>query len=869
MLKATLKGLLARKLRLTLAALAVVLGVLAVSAAMITTKTIGSGFDSIFATINSDVDVAVTGKSAVDPEMGGKGFVPPVRASTVDEVAEVPGVASAAGEVSADGARPIGPDGKVVSVSGPPRTGRAWHGETGMVRLREGRGPAAADEVAINAGLAKLGGYEVGGTVDVLTLRPRRTFRVVGIYGYRNGLDTLGGSTEVAFTEPVAQQLMLGRTGVFSSITVTADDGVTPERLRERIADAVGSGYKVRTGTEVADQTAADGKAFLDIVRLVLLGFSGLSLLVGIFLILNTFAILVAQRTGELALLSALGARRRQIIGAVLVEATLVGTVASVVGIGLGLGVSVLLKSVMEANSGARLPVGLIVPGGDLVLAFVLGLAVTLVAALLPAIRASRVPPVAAMRASAAEQRSLARITVAGAVPAVLGACGVVASVVSDLDGYRWAVLAGGIVLALGGLALLTPLASRVLLPGVGRLFAWSMPGKLGRRNAERNPRRTAITVATLVVTLGLVGDVGVVAESLRADLTTRVGTDLAADYVVAGDGVASVAGGRAGGPPTAADGRIMPTFAPSVIADARGLAGVATATAQYVDTVRMSGVDGKPATSPAGAGSVSELTDVLGLDRVGGRLRDLRAGEVVVDSTTLAERGLRVGDPVRLATPRGGWRTYQVVGSYRANAMLRGPVLAPADAAKAFVSARPALGYVRLRPGLDAAGTAAVKRSLTALVADDPEVSVQDRTQTAAAASSQVDVAELMLYVLLGLSVVIGVLGIVNTMVLSIVERTRELGLLRAVGMRRSHLVHMVVAESVVTAVFGGLLGLAFGGVAGAAVVAVAGLAELAIPWLSLAVFLGLSVVAGLVAALLPAARAARVDVLSAIAYE
>ncbi len=866
MLTAALKGLFARKLRLTLAGLAVVLGVMAVSAAMITTTTIGSGFDSIFQTVNSGVDVSVAGKSDVDAGMGGKGFTPPVPAAAVDEVAGVAGVAKAVGEVSADGARPVGPDGKVISVQGPPRLGKAWHGETGMVVLRSGRGPSAPGEVAINAGLAELGGYRVGGTIDVLTLQPRKTFTVVGIYGFSNGLGTLGGSTEVSFTEPVAQRLMLGEEGTFSSVTVTADGGVTTERLRDRIAGAVGPGYLVRTGAELADATAADGKAFLDIVEIVLLGFSGLSLLVGIFLILNTFSILVAQRTGELALMAALGARRRQLVGVVLVEALLVGSVASLAGIGLGLGVSVLLKSIMEASSGAQLPVGLVVPGGDLVLAFVLGVSVTLVAALLPAIRASRVPPVEAMRASAAEQRSLARITVLGGVPAVLGAAGVVASVVRDLGGYRWAVLGGGVGLALAGLALLTPIASRVLLPGVGRLLSWSMPGKLGRRNAERNPRRTAITVATLVVTLGLVGGVGVVAESLRTDVTARVGSDLAADFVLSGDGVTGKAGGQGGGPPTAADGRVMPAFEPSVITSARALPGVARATAQYVDTVRVSGVDGERVASPASGGTLSELTGVLGLRRESGSLRDLAPGQVVVDSKTLSSLGLRVGGTVELATPRGGRHGYEIVGSYAANFLLSGPVLAPSDARRQFVSALPAMGYVKLAPGAD---VAAVKRGLTDLLADNAEVSVQDQTQAAADASSQVDVAELMLYVLLGLSVVIGVLGIVNTMALSILERTRELGLLRAIGMRRAHLVHMVVAESVVMAVFGGLLGLAFGGLAGAAVVSVAGLAELAVPWTSLAVFLGLSVVAGLLAALAPAARAAKVDVLSAIAYE
>lgn len=868
MLKATLKGLLGRKTRLALAGLAVVLGVMAVSAALITTSTVGSGFDSVFRTIAANVDVSVAGRSNIQSEYQGKAFTPPVPASVVAELKDLPGAAKVVGEVQADGARPIGPDGKTISVQGPPRAGRAWHGETEMIKLRQGRGPTADNEVAINAGLAKLGGFKIGGTIDVLTLAPRQTFRIVGIYGYSNGLDTLGGSTEVSFTEPVAQRLMLGKTGVFSSITLTAADGTSPEQLRDEVSRVVGAQYVVRTGDELADATAGDAMAFLGIVRIVLLGFSGLSLLVGIFLILNTFSILVAQRTGELALMSALGARRRQIVVSVLVEAVLVGALASGVGFGLGVLVSLLLKSVMEANSGAQLPVSLIVPASSVLLAFAVGIVVTVVAALLPAVRASRVPPVAAMRASAAEQRSLTTITSVGAVATTLGVGAVIASLVSDLGGNRVAALGGGVAVSLIGFTLLTPLLSRTLLPVLGRALGSSASAKLGRRNAARNPRRTAITVATLVVTLGLVGGVGVVAQSLRADVTTRVGADLGADFVISGDGVIGRGGGGAGGgPPTDADGRIMPTFKPEVLDKARDLAGVAGVTAQYLDTVQVSNVDGKgPAASPASGGSLPGLTETLKAERTAGTFRELRSGEVAVDKDTLSKHGVRVGERIRIATARTGWQDYTVVASYAPNFMLSGPVLSRADAEREFVSALPAVGYVKLASG---AVVSTVKREVTALVADNPEVSVQDQTQAADAASSQVDIAELMLYILLGLSVVIGVLGIINTMALSILERTRELGLLRAVGMRRSHMVRMVVAESLVMAVFGGLLGLLFGGLAGAAVVSVLGLSELAIPWTSLAVFLGLAVVAGLLAALAPSTRAARVNVLAAISYE
>jgi len=578
---------------------------------------------------------------------------------------------------------------------------------------------------------------------------------------------------------------------------------------------------------------------------------------VGIFLILNTFSILVAQRTGELALMAALGARRKQIIGSVLVEAALVGAAASAVGIGFGVGISVLLKTIMEAQSGAELPVGLIVPVPDLLVAFALGVAVTLVAALVPAVRASRVPPVEAMRASAAEQRSLARITWLGAVPAVLGLAAVLVSLV-DIGSLRWMALAGGIVLGLFGLALLTPILSRSLLPGLGRLTGWSMPSRLGNRNAARNPRRTAITVATLVITLGLVGGVSVIAESMRADLSSSATQDLGADLLISGDGVSARAGGEGGGPPTAADGRIMPTFAATVVDEAREVPGVARAVAQYVDTVQF-----ESGASPAAAADLSQLSAVLNL---AGSPRTPAPGSVVIDKQTLADQGLHVGGTVRLATQRAGWREYRIVGTYEASYLLRGAVFNPAEVATLFVSAAPAIGYVRLAPGADAA---AVTRAVSRLVADNPEMSVQDQTRLAADAASQISIAETMLYVLLGLSVVIGILGIINTMALSILERTRELGLLRAIGMRRSHMVRMVVTESVVMSLFGAVLGLAAGGAAGVAVVEVLGLSTLRVPWVSMAVFLGLAVVAGLVAALAPSTRAAKVNVLSAIAYE
>ena len=328
MLRATLKSLLSRKLRLVLSGLAVVLGVMAVSGALIVSSTLTKSFDELFRVITSDVDVQVVGQSNVESSDAGDPVTAPVPADLVDKVAAVPGVDKAYGEVVADGARVVGPNGKVIVNQGPPTFGISWRGEDSLAELRSGRGPTAPNEVAINGSLAERGNFQLGQQLEILTLQPKKTFTLVGIFGYSGDRDTLGGETTVAFTEPVAQELMLGAPGAYTDITVKADEGVDQSVLRDRVRAAVGDGYTVQTGDEVAKQAATDVSGFVDIVQKVLLGFAGVALFVGIFLILNTFSILVAQRTGELALLRSLGASRRQVVGSVLLEAVIIGLIA-------------------------------------------------------------------------------------------------------------------------------------------------------------------------------------------------------------------------------------------------------------------------------------------------------------------------------------------------------------------------------------------------------------------------------------------------------------------------------------------------------------------------------------------------------------
>jgi putative ABC transport system permease protein len=850
MLTATFKGLLARKLRLLLSGLAVALGVMAVSGALVLTDTLGRSFDALFQTVNQNLDVQVSGTQNVQGgERGADPVTTPIPAAVVGKVAAVPGVQTAIGAVIADGARVIGPDGKVLGSAGPPRFGVGWRGEVGFTQLRQGRGPQAPDEVAIDAGLAKQGGFQVGDKLGVLTLQPKRTFTLVGIFGYTGGRDSLGGETRVAFTEPVAQQLMLGKPGTYSVVNVQARQGVSPETLRAAIQARLGGGYLVRTRQQVAADQASDVEGFLGFIRAFLLGFAAVALFVGVFLILNTFSTLVAQRTRELALLRALGAGRGQVLRSVLVEAVVVGLLAATLGMVAGLGVAVLLRAVMEAQSGVRFPdAGLTLPGSAVVASYLVGVLIPVVAALLPALRASRVAPMAALRDAATPDKPLTALTVAGTVPALLGVAAVAAALFGDLGDATLPALLGGVLLAFVGTAMLTPAIARPAVAALGRALAWSTAGELGRRNSARNPRRTAITAAALMVGVALVTGVGVLASSLEASLQRVVRQSLAAELIISGD-----------------TGRSAASYDPAMIDQVKQLPGVAQAVAVRTDVAELGGdpVD-------VAAGDLPAMADIFGLEATAGRLRTLQAGELVVDDQFTADHDLEVGETLQLTTQRGGPRPYTVVGVFQRSRLVPGPLLLSVqDATTGFRSPQANFGYVRLQQGADAD---AVQQRVAALLADNPEVGVRSQAGFLAQLTSQVDTAVVMLYVLLGLSILIAVLGIINTLALSILERTRELGLLRAVGMPRSQITQMVAVESVAIATFGALLGVLLGSALGTAVVRAVPdefVSVLSLPWRSMAIFLALAVLVGLAAAILPAVRAARTDLLRAIAYE
>ncbi len=846
MLKAMLRGLFAHKLRLILSALAIVLGTAFMSAAFVSGDTISRGFTDLFSTVNENIDVQVTGKSDVPVNpAGGEGLVTAlVPQSIVDKLKTVDGAQTVTPQVVSDGARVIDKNGKAIATTGAPRLGGAWVDGDPAVEIREGNPPRAADEVAITANLAKTGEFKVGDTIEVITLQPRQKFKVSGIAGYAGGRDSLGGETFVFFTLPVAQELMLGAPGMYSNVDIKAASGVSDGELKRRVETAIGTTeYKTLTGQETADAQASGIQSFLNVFKIALSVFGILGLITGAFLIFNTFSMLIAQRTRELALYRSFGASRNQVLNSVLLESILLGLVASLIGLGLGVLLGWAMTKLL-ASSG--LPSGSVVLKPAVAIGTLLvGTLITVLAALIPALRASRVAPIEAMRDAARPDKPLRTMTIAGLITLVVGI------VLLILRGTK-AVENNVITLGLGsflifiGAVMLAPALTRPITGAIGKLVDWAMPGRLGVRNTGRNPRRTALTAAALMIGVTLATGAAVFASSVKAGVTDLFRSDLNADLVIAAD----FAGG-----PTAG-------FDPAIINQVKAIPGVTSATAIQSDAVRLNGKDGF-----ASALDVEPSKTLFGLKAKSGDVRDLNAGEVILNDAFATETGLKPGDSTTLVTARGGESPLKVVGVLEPNQLVGSPVVSFADA-QGFRVPVAQQGYVKVA---DPSQVDAVRAQMKTLVADNPEVTVTDPSEQLKQSTSFLDLLLNVLNVLLGLTVLVAVLGVINTLLLSVFERTRELGLLRAVGMSRGKMGWMVATESVLISLLGALLGLIVGTGLGIALVKIYGgdFLKLTIPWGFLITALIGAVIAGLVAALLPAIRAARLNVLQAISYE
>jgi putative ABC transport system permease protein len=850
-IRATFKSLLSRKLRLVLSGVAVVLGVTFVAGALVLTDTVGRSFDGLFTTIYQYTDIEVSKPPEVQG-LGGQPVAVKVPGSAVATVAGVSGVASARGQVLTGDAGVVGKNGKTVMGTGAPRFGGGWTGKSDLVDLRSGRAPAADDEIVMSANLAKTTGYAVGDQVRVKTPFDANghAYQLVGILEYSGGRDSLAGETTVLFTMPVAQRLMLGEVNTFSSIEVKVDAGANLNQVRDRITAALGSGYQVKTGQQLADESASNTKNALQFFNYILLGFAGVALFVGTFLILNTFSIIVAQRTRELALFRAMGSSRGQVIRSVLLEAVVVGVVASTIGLVLGIGIGAVLGRVVGGllGGGALKLAGLAIPASAPIASFAVGVGITVIAALLPAMKASRVAPVAAMRESATPDRPLTVQTIAGAVVLVAGGAVLWLGLIGKLGGANLTGVLGGLLTCFVGVALLTPVISKPVVALVGRAFDWNAAGKLGRANSARNPRRTAITAAALMVSIALVTGISVVFSSIKSSTVEAVNTTVKADLVIGSGGFGGLA-----------------SFDPASMDKIRQLPDVASGVGLYIDLAKVDG-----ANSPVvGVDDLAAAASQFGMTATAGTVSPLPSGRLLVDEKIAKDRNLSVGSPVTIQLAHTPAKTYTVQGIYTGTTVNSGYYLPFEDIKAGFSQPRPAQGYVAVKPGSNVDTAFA---EVDQILKDDPDVSVSKLSDFVAQRTQIFDYVLIFIQMLLGLAMIIAVLGIINTLALSVSERTREFGLLRAVGTRRGQVMWMVTVESVVISVFGALLGIAVGAGLGAAVFQALrdqGFTQLSFPWPLMVGYVIASVIVGLAAAGIPAIRAARLDVLKAIAYE
>jgi putative ABC transport system permease protein len=842
MIRATFKSLTARKLRLVLSSLSIVLGVSFVAGAFVLTDSLGKVFDNLFATVSQNVAVDVRGDKVTSGNQGDVRALLP--ASLLDTVRGVDGVSEAQGQVQGS-AQLVDKKGKVVSTGGAPTFGFNWYDSTKLQsgQIVQGRAPTTSDEIAINQGLADRADYKVGEKAPVLTDQPLKTYTIVGIVTF-DGKKSFAGETEVFFDTATAQQV-LNLDGKFTEITVAADSGVSESQLRTRVAAALPAKTQAITGTALADEQSSDVKKGLGFFNTFLLTFALIALFVGAFIIFNTFSMLVAQRTRELALMRALGASRGQVNRAVLLEAVVVGLLSSVIGLVLGIGVALGLKALFGVF-GAQLPDGpTVVAARTVIASFLVGTVVTAAAAFMPARRASRVSPLAALREAATPDRSLKRQTIIGGIVLVVGAAFMTKALAAD-GGLK--TLGLGTFLAFIGVAMLSPLVSRPVAATVGRLFSRRLPGRLGRENAVRNPRRTAATAAALMIGLALISAVTVLGSSLKASVAKTVQGAVAADFVLSAQG---------------------PGFPDAVLDQAKSQPGVSAVAGVKVDGMqRCDNASCSHAKQlfvtafPASAlGSLVNITPVAGSDT-------LKPDTLLLSENAAKSEKLKPGDTVRVQFARSGVEQLVVGGTYKQNQLI-GDYLVDSSKAKDFSTQRNVAALVQVGDGGTAAG---VRRELDSSLAQYPNVTVQDQSEFVADTQQQVNQIVTIINILLGLSVIIALLGVVNTLALSVIERTRELGLLRAIGMARRQVKRMIRVESVLICTFGGLLGLVVGSVFGVALQQALkgqGVTELSFPVPTLVIYLLCAALAGAVAAALPARRAARLNVLQAIATE
>ncbi|GMA20732.1 ABC transporter permease [Arsenicicoccus piscis] len=749
----------------------------------------------------------------------------------------------------------IGKDGKVLASQGPPSLGMnvidapAFGHQPGLV-IKSGRAPTAWGEVAIDPGSLTRSGYQLGDTMKIATTGKEATIsaKIVGTALYGSQAST-GGATYAVFDTKTAQRLFLGGKDAYMGLWVTADQGQDVDQLATAVGQVLPSDLEAVTGEKLADEINKVVGQATGFITIFLLVFAGIALVVGSFLIVNTFSILVAQRSRELALFRALGASRAQVRRSVLFEALVMGLVGSTLGLLAGVGIALAITAIFKQ-------IGLDVGGAGISLAprtilasYLVGLLVTMAAAYFPARRASSVPPVAAMTGDAMTGKNeTGRRVALGSVLAALGFAALLTGLFWSGAANRVTWIGLGALGALLGVAALSPLLGRPLTWALGRFYrkAFGTVGQLAELNADRNPRRTAATASALMIGLTLVTAMAVLGNTAKVSTHDAISKNLRADYLASG---VSYAG-----------------FSTTVGDEMAKVPGVAS-----VHRLRFvqGAFDGQRATLRA--------IDPGGFDKIvaqqlqAGSAADFTKDTVIVDAQEATDKGYAVGSTQQL-TVNGRTVPVKVVGisAKSEDGGGIGGTLITTDTAAALGA--PAVDNLVAVDRASGADPAAVRSALDATVKNLPMVTVTDQQEYADQQAAGIDQLLALIYGLLGLAIVIAILGIVNTLALSVIERTREIGLLRAIGLGRGQLRRMIRLESVIIALLGSVLGVLLGLLFGFALqrsLADQGLTALAIPWAQLAAFLVLAVIVGILAALWPAMRAARLDVLRAITTE
>jgi putative ABC transport system permease protein len=832
----TLKGLLAHKLRLALTALAIVLGVTFISGSLVLTDTLHNTFTSLVGNAYQHIDFEVRGQAVLSS--GGNAVRNPISESLLGKVRDVPGVAYADGSIT--GYAQFVSDGNAIG-SGAVEAGISFDPNRALsaFQLTAGRAPTTPHDVVMDLGTADKYHFKVGDHVRILLPNAPATFTITGLLKFGTA-DNLAGSPIAAFDLPTAQKLY-DLSGQLNTINVLTTPGADKAAVQRDIARLLPAGVEVVTGQTVVNEDTSDINAALSVFSTALVIFALISLFVGGFTIFNTFSITVGQRTRELALLRILGASRRQVFRSVLTEAAIVGLVASLIGLGLGVLAAKGLVALLGAF-GVSLPTASLVFGlRTVIVGLVVGIGVTVVSAISPARRAVRIPPVAAITAQRAESEASS-----GRRGAIGGGCVVVGVAVLGI-GLAASTVAlvglGGVGIFIG-VGMLAPIVARPMASVIGRPAARlsGVSGRLGRENSMRSPRRTAQTAAALMVGLAMVSAMSVFGASLSKSTTNSIDNAVNADLIVTG--------------PTNG-------FPNSVIAAVSDVPGIRASTTVYRGQFEFNG-----SLAEVAGVTTSHLADTVILQMQSGNSeRALSAGQLVIDTTTAKDDHLSVGSSARVKFALTGSSTIRIGGIFEPNALIGHYMVGGGFFLSHFLNPLP-IGVL-----LSTDGKAGMYNAVNNATTPYPNVGVQTRAQYEASQVAGVNKLLGIVYALLALAVLIAMIGIVNTLLLSVFERTHEIGLLRAVGMKRRQVRAMIRSEALILALFGAIIGIVVGTGLGAALSHSLEKSQeitvVSIPFPSLALFVVIAAFLGLAAASWPARRAAKLDVLAAIAAE